>query len=167
MKHLIIATTTVLGLVCAGGVSVAQDRTQTTNMQNVTVTQVPAPYDTYVADLDVGYTLEAVVGHTHRQYVQARRAADRSEALRMRGLGLQPRVSVAIDNSSGPGVAKQIRLINSALDTVAIVNVYCKRSVPSGGAHCKLDPRPMRINMDNQRLASAQMGQLQLVEVDL
>lgn len=165
MKHLIIAATTIFGLACVGGVSVAQDQTHTTNMQDVTVTQLPAPYDIYIADLGLDYKLEAVVGNTHGQYVQARRAVDRSEALRMRGLALRPLVSVAIDNSSGPGVARQIRLINSARDTVAIVNVYCKRSVPSGGAHCKLAAQPMRANTNSQRLASTQMGQLQLVEV--
>lgn len=164
MKHLMIATTTLLGLACAAGVSVAQDQTQTTNMQNVTVTQLPAPYDVYIADLGLSYKLEAVVGNTHGQYVQARRAVERSEALRVRGLAVKPLVSVAIDNSSGPGTARQIRLINSARETVAIVNVYCKRSVPAGGAHCKLAPRRMQTSMDSQRLASTQMGQLQLAE---
>lgn len=166
MKHLILATSTLLSLACASGVSVAQNQTQTTRMETLAVSDLPA-YDTYVVDLDVGYKLAAAVGHTHRQYVQARRAVDRSEALRMRGLAPDPLVSVAIDDSSGPGVARQIRLINSAHDTVAIVNVYCKRSVPSGGPHCKLDPRPMRANLDNQRLASTQPAQLQMVDVGL
>ena len=164
MKHLIIATTTVLALACASGVSVAQDQTQTTKMETVAVSHLPA-YDTYIVDLDVGYKLVAAVGHTHSQYVQARRAVNRSEALRMRGLASDPLVSVAIDDSSGPGVARQIRLINSAHDTVAVVNVHCKRSVPSGGPHCKLDPQRMRTNLDNQRLAATQPAQLQLVDV--
>lgn len=168
MKHSIIATTTIaLGLACVGGVSAAQDRTRTTNMQNVTVNEVPVLYETYAADLPVGYTLQALVGNARRPYVQAQRAADKSEALRMQGITLQPVIAVAIDNSAGPGVAKQIQLINSARETVAIVNVYCKRAVPSGGAHCKLAPVPMRTSIDGRRLASMQAGDVQLVQVDL
>ncbi len=167
MKKLIIATTIALALAGVGGVSSAQDQTRTTNMRKVTVDAVRAQYDTYVVDLDVGYKLNALVGNSHRQFVQAQRAAEKSEALRMRGIALQPLVAVAIDNSSGPGVARQIHLINSAQYTVAIVNVYCKRAVPSGGAHCKLAPVRMSTNTYSQRLASTQAGQLQLAEVDL
>ncbi|MEP7184345.1 MAG: hypothetical protein ABI767_00790 [Rhodanobacter sp.] len=167
MKHLINATTLVLALACVGGVSAAQDKTRTTNMRNVTVNELPVQYETYVADLHMGYTLQVLVGHAHRHYVQAQRAAEKSEALRMRGTALQPIIAVAIDDSSGPGVARQIQLTNSAQETVAIVNVYCKRAVPSGGPHCKLAPLPMRTTTDNQRLASMQAGNLQLVEVDL
>lgn len=165
MKKLIIATT-ALGLACVGGAGVAQEQTQTTNMQDVVVTGVRAPYETYVADLHTGYQLQALVGNTHRRYLQAQRAADRSESLRVRGLAMQPLVSVAIDNSSGAGVAKQIRLINAAHDTVAIVNVYCKRAVSSGGPHCQLAPRPMR-GSSSQRLASAQAAPLELAQVQL
>lgn len=167
MKHLIIATTIALGLACVGGVNAAQDETRTTNMQNVTVTETPAQYETYVADLHIGYGLEALVGNTHSQYVQAQRAAERSEALRLRGMAQQPLVAVAIDNSSGPGVARRILLTDSAQDTVAIVDVYCKRAVPSGDAHCTL-AQPMWTNTYSQRLASRQVvGQLQLAEADL
>jgi hypothetical protein len=98
--------------------------------------------------------------------MQARRAADKSESLRRQGLALQPLVSVAIDNSSGPGVARQVQLINAAGETVAIVNVYCKRTVPSGGAHCRMDPRPTRASASDQRLASTQAGDLPLVVVN-
>lgn len=169
MKKLITATTIALAFTCVGGVSVAQDQdqTRTTNMQNVTVTQVPAQYETYLANLDAGFNFQAVVGSTRRQFVQAQRVVDKSETLRMRGLANQPVVSVAIDNSSGPGLAKQIQLINSAHETVAIVNVYCKRQIPSGGAHCRLAPRPMQTNMNSPSLASAQAEPLQLVQVDL
>lgn len=167
MKHLIIATTIALGLASVGSVGAAQDETQTTNMQNVTVTQAPAQYETYVADLHLGYGLEALVGNTHRQYVQAQRAAERSEALRMWGIAQQPLVAVAIDNSSGSGVAKQIQLTDSAQGTVAIVNVYCKRVVPSEVKHCMLAPLPVSGNTYSQRLASRQVGRLQLAEVDL
>jgi len=167
MKKQIIATAIALGFICVIGVSFAQDQTETTTMQNVVVTQQPAQYDTYVADLDVGYKLAAVVGNTHRQYVRARWAANQSEALRKNGQALEPVVSVALDNSAGAGMAKQIRLIDAAQNTVAIVNVYCKRAVPSGGPHCRLDPRPMGNSMASQDLASTRVQNVQLVEVAL
>ena len=165
MKHPIVATTLALGLACVVGVSAAQDQDQTTNMQNVTVTGVPGQYETYLVDLNTGHTLQALVGNTHRQYMQAQRAADRSESLRMQSIAWQPLVAVAIDNSSGPGVAKQVQLINTARETVAIVNVYCKRAVPSGSAHCKLAPMAMSTSY-NQRLASTPADYLQLAQAD-
>lgn len=167
MKHLIIATSIALGLACVGSVGAAQDETQTTNMQNVTVTEVPGQYETYVADLHLGYGVEALVGNTHRQYVKAQRVAERSEALRMQGIAQQPLVAVAIDNSSDPGVARQIQVVDPVQDTVAVVNVYCKRVVPSGGEHCMLAPLPVSNSTYSQRLASRQVGRLQLAEVDL
>ena len=166
-KQLIIATTMALGFASVGSVGFAQDETQTTNMQKVTVTLPPAEYETYVVDLNPGYGLEAHVGNTHRQYVRAQRAARRSEALRMNGMSQRSLVTVAIDNSSAPGVARQIRLIDPARDTIAIVNVYCKRVVSSGGRHCLLTSLPVRGNPYSQRLASTQVGRLQLAEVDL
>ena len=162
MKKLIIATITALGLASVAGVSVAQDQAQTTRLQDVVVR---APYETYVANLHTGYQLQALVGHTHRQYVQAQRAADASESLRTRGLALQPLVSVAIDNSSGPGVARQFHLINAANETIAIVNVYCKRAVPSEGPRCRMAPQPMA-GTSEQGLASTQAGGVQLAVVD-
>lgn len=167
MKKLIIATATALGLASAGGASLAQDQAQTTQLQNVVVTGVRTPYETYVADLQTGYQLQALVGHTHRQYMQAQRAASKSESLRRQGLTLQPVVSVAIDNSSGPGMARQIQLINAARETVAIVNVYCKRVVPSGGPRCRMDPRPTRAGKSGERLASIQAADLRLAVADL
>ncbi len=167
MKHLISATTLAFGLICAGGVSAAQDeaQTQATNMRDVTVNAVPGQYETYMARLHTGHTLHALVGNTHKQYVQARRTADRSESLRKRGIAAP--IAVAIDNASGPGVARQIQLIDSARNTVAIVNVYCKRVMPSGAARCRLDPVPMSTSRYNQRLASTQAEYLQIAEVDL
>src|SRR5690348_10096709 len=108
MKHLINATTLAFGLICAGGASAAQDQAQTTNLRNVTVNAVPGQYETYVADLHTGYSLHALVGNTHRQYVQARRATEQSEAVRQSGTAVSS-VAVAIDNSAGPGVARQIQ----------------------------------------------------------
>ena len=166
MNKLIIATTTALGFACVGGASFAQDQSQPTNMQDVVVAGVRAPYEIYVANLRTGYQLQALVGNTHERYLQAQRAADRSESLRTRGLAVQPLVSVAIDNSSGAGVARQFQLINAANETVAIVDVYCKRSVPSGGPHCLLAPRLMGTGGSSERVAFSQAGQLQIAAVD-
>ena len=99
--------------------------------------------------------------------MQAQRAAEKSEAMRKQGIALQPLVAVAIDNSSGPGVARQIQLIDGAQDSVALVNVYCKRLASAEGKHCQLAPQPVSTNPYDQRLASRQAGRLQLAEVDL
>jgi hypothetical protein len=82
--------------------------------------------------------LETFVGNTHSQYVQAQRAAERSEALRKLGIAPQPLVTLAIDNSIGPGVAKRVLVSDAAQSTVAIVDVYCKRAAPVGSKHCQL-----------------------------
>jgi hypothetical protein len=166
MKSLTRATTLAFGLVCAAGASAAQDQRQATNLRDVTVYAVPGKYDTYVANLHTSYTLHALVGHTHRQYVQARRAAEASESARMRGLP-SSHVAVAIDNSSGPGVARRILLIGPDGNTVAIVNVYCKRSMPSGAPRCNLAPQVMQAGNDGQRLASAQAPYPQVAQVSL
>jgi hypothetical protein len=141
MKRLIIATTIVLGLACAGSVSAVQDETHATNLQSFRVTAPPGQYETYFVNLHTGYGMEAFVGNTHRQYVQAERAAERSEALRKLGIAPRPFVAVAIDNSIGPGVATRFLLIDSAQNAVAIVDVYCKRAAPVGGKHCQLVPQ--------------------------
>lgn len=140
MKRLIIASTITLGLACAGSVSVAQNETQAINLPNFTVTAPEGQYETYLVNLPTGYGLAAFVGNTHRQYVQAERAAEGSEALRKQGMAMQPFVAVAIDNSTGPGVAKRFVLTDAVRNTVAIVDVYCKRSA-SVGKHCRLVPR--------------------------
>lgn len=167
VKKLIIATATALGLASAGDVTLAQDQTQTTQLQNVVVTGVRAPYETYVTRLPTGYQLQALVGHTHKQFMQAQRAADRSEALRRQGLATQPLVSVAIDDSFGPGVARQVQLINADRETVAIVNVYCKRAVPSEGARCRMAPQPTRASRTGERLASIPAAAVRLAAVDV
>jgi hypothetical protein len=56
---------------------------------------------------------------------------------------------------------------DAARQTIAIVNVYCKRSVPSGGPRCKLVPRQMGGDMDGQRLASIRNGTLNIAQVQL
>lgn len=168
MKNLINATTLAFGLICAGAVSAAQDepQTQTTTMRDVTVT-APPRYETYVANLPPGYALHALVGNTHKQYVQARRTADRSESLRKRGIAVPAHIAVAIDNSEGAGVARQIQLFDPARNTVSIVNVYCKRVMPSGGPRCRLAPLPTRNSSYSERQASTQERYLQVASVDL
>jgi hypothetical protein len=166
MRHLISAITLALGLACVGGVSAAQDETQATNMRNVTVNAVPQ-YETYVANLDAGFALHALVGHTRRQFVQAQRTTERSESLRKQGMATQPFVAVAVDDSLGPGVARQFQLLDADNVTVAIVNVYCKRAVPSGGQHCRLASLPIATSEGSQSLAATQAKYLQVAEVDL
>lgn len=166
MKPVIRATTLAFGLICAVGASAAQDQRQATNLRDVTVYAAPGKYDTYVANLHTSYTLHALVGHTHRQYVQARRAAEASESARMRGLP-SSHVAVAIDNSSGPGVARRIQLIGPDGNTLAIVDVFCKRSMPSGAPRCNLAPRVMQAGNAGQRLASTQAPYPQIAQVSL
>lgn len=167
VKKLIIATTTALGLASVGGATLAQDQPQTTQLQNVVVTGVRAPYETYVTRLPTGYQLQALVGHTHKQFMQAQRAADRSESLRRQGLATQPLVSVAIDNSAGPGVARQVQLIDADRETVAIVNVYCRRAMPSDGARCRMAPQSIRASQSGERLASIQPAAVRVAWVDM
>ena len=140
MKRLIIASTFALAFACAGSVSAAQNENQSSNQQNfaVNVTATPGQYETYVIDLHAGYGLAALVGNTHRQFMQAQRAADHSEALRKMGLAQQANVAVAIDNSTGPGVAKRIVVTGSDERTVAVVDVVCKRAALAEGGHCQL-----------------------------
>jgi len=140
MKRLLIAMTVALGLACVGSTSVAQDQTQATNLQNFTVTAPAGQYETYFVNLPTGYGLEALVGNTHRQYVQAERAAEKAEALRKLGIASQPFVAVAVDNSTGPGVADRFLLTDSVQNTVAIVDLYCKRAAPEG-KRCRLVSR--------------------------
>ena len=166
MKHLINATTLAFGLICAGGASAAQDQAQTTNLRNVTVNAVPGQYETYVADVNAGYALHALVGNTHRQFVQAQRDANQSEAVRKSGAPVAS-IAVAIDNSAGPGVAKQIQLIDPARNTVSIVNVYCKRAALAGDPHCALAPMPTQNGNAGERVASTQATYPQVAEVNL
>ncbi len=137
MKRLIIATI-AFGLVCTSGASIAQEQSQTAHLQDVTVTAL-VRYETYVVNLKAGYGLEVRVGNTHKQYVQARRSAARSEILRKQGMAPSPIVAVAVDNSSGPGLARQIRLFDRMQNTLAIVNVYCKHAAKAG-KRCQLVP---------------------------
>jgi len=167
MKRLIIATTLALGLACVGSASVAQDGSRTTNLQNVRVAAAQGQYETYVVDLHAGYQLEALVGNTHRQYLQARRAAESSEALRKRGGAPQPLVAVAFDNSFGHGIARQIQLSGPAQGTVAIVNLYCKQAAWEGGHRCRMVSQRLWNQASDHSLASRQVERLPLAVADL
>lgn len=102
MKHLIIATTVALGLVCASSANAAK-------------------YETITTDLSFGYQLMAYVAHSPAEYAQAQRAAKMWEARRHLGLGPLSITAMAIDNSAG--VAKQIRVIGPD-NTVAVVDIH-------------------------------------------
>lgn len=163
MKHPIIATTIVLGLSCISGVSAARDESQkTTRLQRVTVSAAPGQYETYTVNLNIGYGLKALVGHTHRQYIQAQREAERWEALRKQGMALSPFVTVAIDNSSGPGTARRILLFDANRGTVAVVDAHCKRVAPGEGKRCQM----VSPDASSQSLASREIRSLYLAEVD-
>lgn len=151
MKRTIVAAIVTFGLACVPSISAAQD--QTTKLQDVTVTGMPTPYGVYVVDFDTGYGLKALVGHTHRQYIHAQRAAAAAEAMRKQGLAMSPYVTVAIDNS-GSGLAKQIQLMDAGRNTVAIVNVYCKGGDPSQGRRCRLVSVPVAGSASSPRMAS-------------
>ena len=162
----LITSTLAFGLICVAGSSAAQDQMHTTTLRNVTVNAVPGQYESYVADLDTGYALRALVGTTHRQFVQAKRAADRSESVRRSG-AFATNIAVAIDNSSGPGLARQIQLLDPDRNTVSIVNVYCRRAVVAGDPHCALVPMPTQTGNAGVRLTSTQAAFPQVVEVNL
>jgi hypothetical protein len=162
MKHPIIATTIMLGLSCISGVSAAQDEAQqTTRLQHVTVNPAAGQYETYAVNLNAGYGLKTLVGHTHRQYVQAQREAERLEALRKQGMALSPFVTVALDNSSGPGMGRRILLFDANRATVAIVDAHCKRVAPEG-KRCQL----VSPDASSRSLASIGTQRLYLAGVD-
>lgn len=165
MKRTIIATALAFGLVCASGVGVAREQSQTANLQHVTVTAAPGQYETYVVDLNPDYGLKVLVGSTHRQYMQAQRTTNRSEALRKQGMAPSPFVTVAIDNSSGPGLARQVRLLDRAQNMLAIVDVYCHHVVRAEGNHCLLVSEPVSTNAYRQSVASRRMGRQSLAQV--
>ncbi|KZC24292.1 hypothetical protein RHOFW104T7_09380 [Rhodanobacter thiooxydans] len=167
MKRTIIATTLAFGLVCASGVGVAQAQSQAASLQHVTVTAVPGQYETYVVDLNQDYKLEVLVGSTHRQYMQAQRTTDRSETLRKQGRAQSPFVTVAIDDSSGPGLARQVRLLDRAQNMLAIVNVYCHHVVRADGNRCLLVSQPVSTNAYGRSLASRRMGSQSLAQVQV
>lgn len=163
MKRPIIATTIALALSCISGVSAAQDAPQqTTRLQHVTVNPAPGQYETYIVNLNTGYGLKTLVGHTHRLYVQAQREAQRLEALRKQGMAPSPFVTVALDDSTGPGMASRILLFDANRTAVAVVDAHCKPVAPAEGKRCQLTSP----DASGQSLASSDMGRLRLAEVD-
>ncbi len=165
MKRSIVVTTIALALACAAGASSAQHASRTTSLQHVTVTAAPGQYETYTVNLDAGFDLKALVGNTHRQYMEAQRAAERSEALRKQGLAPSPFVAVAIDNSAGLGVAKRFLLLDGNRDTIAIVEAHCRQAAPEEGERCQLISLPVASSAHEQSLASRDVAQLHLAEV--
>lgn len=163
MKPLIVATTIALGLACTAGVSAAQDASRSASLQHVTVSASLGPFETYAVNVNADYGLRVLVGDTHQQYMQARRTAESSEALRAQGKALSPFVEVALDNSSGPGMGRQIVLSDPIRNTVAVMDVFCKGYVAPGSKHCRLVSRPA----PGQSLASRAAGSLQLAVVDV
>lgn len=168
MKRRIIATATALCLIGFGSASVAQDAARTTELRSVSVTSAPGQYETYAIDLPAGFVLETLVGHTHRQYMQAKRAAEASEALRKQGRARQPVVAMAfeIEYGEGNGNAWQVRMSDPTEGTLAIVNVYCQPVVPSTGHSCRLVSLPVRQRAFRQSLAARPAQSLQLTQVD-
>lgn len=163
MKHSIIATTIALGLACACGVSTAQDAPQTANLQDVEVIAAPGQFEIYTINLSPDYGLKVLVGHTHRQYMQARRAAEGAEALRKQGRALSPSLSVALDNSSGPGMGRRILVSDSTQGAVAVVEVYCKHVVQASRKRCLL----VSLHPSGQSLASKATEHLHVAVADL
>lgn len=163
MKRPIIATSIALALSCISGVSAAQAAPQqSTRLQHVTVNPTPGQYETYTVNLDTGYGLKTLVGHTHRLYVQAQHEAERLEALRKQGMAPSPFVTVALDDSTGPGMARRILLFDADRNAVAVVDAHCKRVVPADGERCQLTSA----DASGQSLASSDMGRLRLAQVD-
>lgn len=165
MKRTIIASTFAFALVCVSGGSIAQDQSQTANLQHMTVTAAPGQYETYETDLNTGFGLKVSVGNRHGQYMEAQRATERLEAQRKLGMAQSPFVNVAIDNSSGESHVWRILLSDRAQRTLAIVDVYCKHFVRDGGKQCLLVPRPVSGSSDNRGLASREMRGVSLAQV--
>lgn len=141
MKRSITVIVTVLAFACGSGIAAAQDQQESATLQRgVTVTATAGHYETYAIPLAVGFSLQARVGNTHREYMQASRAASQQEKLRMQGMAPEPFVTVAIDNSTGSGHAWEYRLADQHDRTLAIVDVYCKRAA-SAGNHCRMVSR--------------------------
>lgn len=164
MKHTITASIFAVGLVGASG-GIAQDQSQTADLQNITVTAPAGQYETYAIDLNTGFGLKVLVGNRHGQYMEARRATERLENLRKQGMAQAPFVNVAIDNSSGEGHAWQILLSDHAQRTLAIVDVYCGHFARDGGKRCLLVPLSVPGSLGNQVAASSETRDALLAQV--
>ncbi len=167
MKHTIIASALVLGLVCVSGGSIAQEQSRTANLQHVTVIAAPGQYEIYTTELNTGFGLKVRVGNRHGQFLEAQRATARLEALRKQGMAPAPFVNVAIDNSSGEEHAWEIRLSDRAQRTLAIVDVHCRHFARNGDQRCLLVPRPVAGTSENRGLASRELGSVSLAQVEV
>jgi len=165
MKHMIVASILAFGVVCASGGGIAQEQSQTADLQNVSVTAPAARYETYAVDLDAGFGLKVFVGNRHGQYMEARRVTRRLEDLRKQGMAESPFVNVAIDNSSGESRAWQILLSDRERRTPAIVDVYCKHFARNGGKRCLLVPLPVAGSSGNWVAASSETRGVSLAQV--
>lgn len=161
MKRSTVVAAMAIGLVCVAGAGFAQDA-NTSHPGRVVVTAAPAQFRTYVVNLDTGYALQVLVGNTHRQFMQAQRAAEHSEALRVQGQATSPFVTVALDNSSGPGSARRFLLADPSQGVVAVVDAFCKQSNSVGRARCRMVDRHVAGNPSGQSLASRNVGRVQL-----
>lgn len=161
MKRSITVVAITLILAGVSGIAAAQNRPDSANMQRVTVTATPGHYETYEIALDTGFSLQARVGNTHREYMQAWRAAEQQEALRTQGVAQEPVVTVAIDNSTGSGHAWQYRLSDRHSNTLAVVNVYCKRA-NAAGSRCRMVSLPVA---SQSSLATLVPGRVPLAQV--
>lgn len=165
MKRSIIGAVVALTVAATTGIALAQDLPQTANqMQQVTVTANPHHYETYDMTLAAGFGLQARVGNTRREYMEAWRETSQLERQRMQGHAKVPLVAVAIDNSASPGTAWQYVLSDAHNHTLAIVNVYCKRAV-SAGNRCRMVSLP--VAGAAARLAAMAAGQGSLAQVQL
>lgn len=164
MKRSIIVIATALTIIGASAsvVASAQDHPDSAEMQRVTVTASPGQFETYELPLDTGFALQARVGNTHRQYMEAARSTERLETLRMEGRAQVPAVTVAIDNS-GRGQAWQYRIADKGNHTLAIVDVYC-RHTPIDGNHCRMVSLPVA---GRSALAGLPAGRVPLAQVQI
>ncbi len=164
MKRTITVIALALTLAGISGIACAQDRPDSADMQRVTVTASPGQYETYEMDLDAGFGLQARVGNTHRQFLQASRATAELETLRTHGKAATPFVTVAIDNSARAGSAWQYVLTDRGNRTLAIVNVYCKRAA-SAGSQCRMVSLPVAGALEQAGLANLPKGSVPLAQI--
>lgn len=161
MKRSTVVAAIAVGFVCFASAGIAQDA-NTSHLGHVVVTAAPARFETYVVNLDTGYGLEVLVGNTHRQFMQAQRIAEHSEALRVSGQAELPFVTVALDNSSGPGSARRFLLSDPSQGVIAVVDAFCKQSTSTGNAPCRMVSRHVPGRPSGQSLASSKVGRVQL-----
>lgn len=153
MKRSIVVAAMAIGLACVGTTGIAQEA-YSSHLGHVIVTAAPNQFKTYVVDLDTGYGLQILVGNSHRQFMQAQRVAESLEALRKQGMAQAPFVTVAVDNSSGSGLAKRFILSDPSQGVVAVVDTLCQQPTSMDHSRCLMIPRPVPANASGARFAS-------------